>query len=268
MREWRIRLHASRERSAPDRATPRCLPTKYCAIQFGCDRIAPLYQLTKPGELPSSKIACALETHECCIVRAAFPPRTFRALELLAGPVHASFLLQKPTEFVAQAKEVASILRSVVKHIRGKRAHAPVGTLVFFVELQAKKLLEECSQAKSANTKQLRCDPRVEKIGDAPAVILVQQPQVVIGVMQHNLDAAVFQQRTEFFGCTYGERVDNCFALVGRDLEQIDAVDEAMETRAFCIERNRMRSFDERQEVVDGFDGIEIEWCGSGHGIG
>ena len=103
------------------------------------------------------------------------------------------------------------VMGGIIEHVRRERSHAPVGALMLLVQLQPEELLEQCGEPKCADAEQLCCHAGVEEIRDAPAVVLVQEAQVVVRVVQHHFDRAIFQHRSELYRCADGQRVDDGF---------------------------------------------------------
>ena len=129
---------------------------------------------------------------------------------------------------------------------------------MLLVDLQPEVLLEQRRQAKRGQPEQLRRDSGVEDVVDVPAVVLMQQPEVVVGVVEDDLDPGVLEQRTKLHGRADRQRIDDRTASVRRQLEQVDAVDEPVKARPFGVERNRFRAGDGRQKDVHIIGGVEI----------
>src|SRR5579864_4397620 len=121
---------------------------------------------------------------------------------------------------------------------------------MLFVETHVKVALEKRSQAEGTNSQQLGGYSRIENVGDAPAVVLVQQPQVVIGIVKYHLDGAIFQEHAKFMERAGGEWVDDGAARGCRDLEQIDPIDEAVEACSLRVEREARHASDLVQKSV------------------
>jgi hypothetical protein len=51
---------------------------------------------------------------------------------------------------------------------------------------------------------------------------------------------------------------------VRRQLQQVDAIDEAMKARALGVERDRTGIGDVGEKAIDGLDGVELERSGCG----
>ena len=163
---------------------------------------------------------------------------------------------------VTQSEQMACVLRGVVEHVGRERSHAPVGALMFLVELEPEILLEQRRQSERLDAKQLRRHSRVEQMRDTPPVILMQQTQIVVGIVQHHLDIAIFEQCAEFLGRTDRQWIDHRFVVFGGKLQQVDSIDEAMEARTFCIERERAHAGESGQKAINGVSRVEIEWRG------
>ena len=74
---------------------------------------------------------------------------------------------------------------------RGRQgSHRPVGALVLLVEVDVEERLQERGEAEGLDAEELRGDARVEDVGHPPAVVLVQQPEVVVRVVEDHLDVA------------------------------------------------------------------------------
>jgi hypothetical protein len=140
---------------------------------------------------------------------------------------------------------------------------------MLLVELHAKVPLEERREPEGLESQQLRRDARVEDVRDAPAIILVEQSQVVVSVVKHDLDRGVLEQLAEDRRLADRQRVDDRVAGACRQLQQIDAVDEPVEACSFGVER-QLAGLSDRLEVPRYRLGrIEVHCsaaiCGSGH---
>jgi hypothetical protein len=60
----------------------------------------------------------------------------------------------------------------------------------------------------------------------------VQQSQVVIGVVQDHFDRAILEQRPQSPGHADRQGIDHGFVVFSRQLQQVHAIDEAMEAGA------------------------------------
>src|SRR5881396_2512655 len=129
------------------------------------------------------------------------------------------------------------VLCGVFEHAWSERSHRPVGALMLFVELHTKEMFEQRCESERADAKQLRGDPRIEDVAHVPGVILLQEAQIVIRVVEHDLDGGRLKEMPELRGRADRQRIDDRRALARRELEQIDSVDEAMEARTFGVER-------------------------------
>src|SRR5207249_4111326 len=94
-----------------------------------------------------------------------------------------------------------------------------------------------------------------------PGVILLQEAQIVIRVVEHDLDGGSLEEMPELRGRADRQRIDDRRALARRELEQIDSVDEAMEARTFGVERDDLRVADRRKKCLDRGRRVEIKRC-------
>ena len=169
------------------------------------------------------------------------------------------------TQPIAETEQVARILRRVVKHIGRERPHAPIGTLMLLVEFETEKLFKQRRETERANTEQLRRDTRVKQMGHPPPIILVQQTQIVVRVVQNHFDVAILEERAEFVGRADRQRIDDRVVRVSRQLQQVDPIDEAMETRPLGIECNGACPREFLEESVHGLGRIQVVECGCVH---
>jgi hypothetical protein len=109
---------------------------------------------------------------------------------------------------------------------------------MLLVELYTEEALEQRGEAERANTEELRGDARVEDVGDLPAVVLMEEPQVVVSVVEDDFDRARFEKAPEALRDTDRERIEDRTRFTRRELEQVDPVDEPVEARPFGIERD------------------------------
>src|SRR4051812_49377275 len=93
----------------------------------------------------------------------------------------------------------------------------------------------------------------------------MQQPQIVVGVVKDDLDGWILEERSESSRFADGQRIDDSRLLARRELEQVNSVDEAVEARAFSVQRENGRVGDRRKERVDGAGRVEVDGrvCGS-----
>ena len=85
------------------------------------------------------------------------------------------------------------VLRGVIQHVACERTHRPVGALMLLFELDAEESLEERGEAEGADAKELRREARVEDVTKLPIIILMQQPQVIVGIVKDDLYVRVLQ---------------------------------------------------------------------------
>ena len=86
----------------------------------------------------------------------------------------------------------------------------------------------------------------------------MQEPQVVVGVVKDDLDARILEQPAELWQRSGGERIDDRALRAGRQLQQVDAIDESVKARPFRIERENLRARDRAEEARGVGGGIEI----------
>src|SRR5262245_5177377 len=96
------------------------------------------------------------------------------------------------------------VLCRVVEHPLRQRSHGPIGALVLLVQLHSKKTLEQRGETERLEPEQLRRDTCVEDVTNVPAVILMEQTEIVIRVVKDDFDVAVLEQRAESGGVTDG----------------------------------------------------------------
>src|SRR5512141_974961 len=121
---------------------------------------------------------------------------------------------------------------------------------MLLVELHFEELLEKRSQPERLDAKQLRSDARVEDVVDVPAVILMKQTQVVVGVMEYDLHVRILKYVTQTLRHPDRKRVDDRAPFARRYLEQIDSIDEPMEARSLSIDRYLTDPRDVGEEVL------------------
>src|SRR5436309_2741053 len=64
----------------------------------------------------------------------------------------------------------------------------------------------------------------------------MQQPQIVVGVVEHDFHIGALKQLAQFRWRSNRQRVDDRAALARRDLEQVDPIEKGMKARALGIE--------------------------------
>ena len=131
------------------------------------------------------------------------PSRRSNSSAAQVGSVQLRELVAKS---VAEIEQVLGVLRRVVEHALRERSHRPVGALMLLVELHAEEPLEQRGQTERANAEQLCGDARVEDVRDSPAVVLMEQPQIVVGVVKDDFDVARLEQAPEPLGNSDRER--------------------------------------------------------------
>jgi hypothetical protein len=109
---------------------------------------------------------------------------------------------------------------------------------MFFVELYCKELLEERCKAERLDAEQLRGNPGVEDVIDVPAVVLMQQAEIVISIVKDDFDLWILENVAERFGHPDRERIYYRASFARGYLEEINSVDEPVEARALGINRD------------------------------
>src|SRR5262249_30168884 len=112
----------------------------------------------------------------------------------------------------------------------------PVRALVLLIELDPEIAFEQRGQPEGLEPEELRGYARVENVDRAPGVILVQQPEIVVGIVEDLLDVGVLEEAAESGRRADRERVDDRAPLASRELQQVNSIDEAVEARALGVE--------------------------------
>ena len=123
------------------------------------------------------------------------PAGSLEQAELLARPLPAAGPLELGLEPVAKLQQMDGVLRRVVEHSLRQRPHGPVGALMLLVELHPEVPLEQRRETEGANAEELRRDARVEDVPGVPAIVLMQQSEVVVGVVKDDLHRRILEQR-------------------------------------------------------------------------
>jgi len=159
----------------------------------------------------------------------------FEAPELLLRPREAAPLLEGLAESVAQRKEVVRVERRVLKHLAGERPARPVRALELLVEMHTDVLVEQRSQPDGGLAQQLRGDPGVEDALRMKAAITIEQSEVVVRVVEDHLDAGIIEDRPESREVAHRQRIDDARLTSGRELDEVDPIDEAVEARGLRV---------------------------------
>ncbi len=121
---------------------------------------------------------------------------------------------------------------------------------MFLVELHAEELLEQRGEPERLDAQKLRGNSRVEDVVDVPPIILMQQPQVVVGVVKHDLHFLILQNVAEGLRHPDRQRVDDRAPFARSDLQEIDSVDEPVKAGSLGIDSNLANARDIREKVV------------------
>jgi hypothetical protein len=130
---------------------------------------------------------------------------------------------------------------------------------VLLVQFHVEELLEQRRQPERLDAEQLRRDPRVEDVVDVPAVVLMQQSQIVVGVVEHNFDPGILENCSEPRRSANRKGIDHRAPLTRRDLQEVDPIDEPVEVRTLGIERYLPHSGDVVQKQLDLLWSIEVQ---------
>jgi hypothetical protein len=129
---------------------------------------------------------------------------------------------------------------------------------VLLVELESERPLEQRRQPEGANPQELRRDARVEQPARVPAIVLVQQAEVVVRVVKDLLDRVALEDAAEGGGLADGERIENRGDLARAHLQQVDSIDEAMEAGAFGVHRDGGALLHRGQKAIGATGGIDV----------
>ena len=169
-----------------------------------------------------------------------------------------SLALQSVVQALPQRQQVHRVLSGVFEHVLRQRTHRPVGALVLLVEPHAEEALEERGQPEGLDAEELGGDPGIEDVGDAPAVVLVEETQIIVGIVEDDLNLPRLEELAESRGRLDLQRIEDRVPAIGRELQQIDAVDVPVEARAFGVEGESADTGNRSQESVSGFGRIDV----------
>src|SRR5687767_6064145 len=121
---------------------------------------------------------------------------------------------------------------------------------MLLVELHLEELIEQRREPEGFYPEKLRGDSRIEDAIDLPAIVLMEQAKVVVGVMKNDLDLRILEYLTEAGRHSDRQRVDDRALVARRDLQEIYPVDEPVKARSFGIDGYLSDSRDIVEEVV------------------
>src|SRR5258707_1025214 len=233
------------------------------AVQLRGDGVTPRDELAQDGQLAPRQIARSLQTQvreSGILVR---PTGALELRELLARPRHAPHACQLRRHPILQLQEVAGVLRGVIQHVCGERPHGPVSALMFLVEPDVEEPLEERGETEGRVPQQLGCDARVEDVRHVPAVVLLEKPEVVIGIVKDDFDVRTGEEIADSRRSTDREWVDDGVTVARGELQQVDAIYKAMKAGPLRVEGELADAGDLARETVDGGGSVEIveRWC-------
>ena len=130
---------------------------------------------------------------------------------------------------------------------------------MLLVELEPERALQQRREPERANAEQLRRDARVEEPARVPAVILMQQPEIVVGVVKHLLDRVALEDSPERSGLSDRQRIEHRGEVARAHLQQIDSIDESMEAGSLRVHGHGGALLHGRQKTVGGRCGINVQ---------
>jgi hypothetical protein len=151
-------------------------------------------------------------------------------------PAQAALLEQLLMQEIPQRRKVPRVRRGVGEHGRRERTERPVGALELFVEPDAEVFFEQRRQANAGLVEKLGRDARVEQPRGAKPEFMAEQPKIVIGIMEYELDARISQQLPEARKPSHGQWIDQPGLRSAGELQQIDPIPMAMEAGRFGID--------------------------------
>jgi hypothetical protein len=87
----------------------------------------------------------------------------------------------------------------------------------------------------------------------------MEQTQIVVGVVQHLLDALILEQLAKAFGAADGQRIDDRRRIASRQLHQVDAIDESVKAGALGIEGYLANVRYRCKEAIELLGGVDPE---------
>src|SRR5205085_2424299 len=203
-------------------------------------RLAPAIQLPQRRQLARWQHLRTLDAEKrvrAAPVRGPGPAQVLETGELLFGPREPLQSREAGAQRLAQRRQVLRVGGGVREHRGGQRPARPVGLLVLLGEPHAHVLFEQRGEPDRWLARELGGDTGVEQPARPEAVVAVQDPQVVVGIVEDLLDLRVIEQPAHGREVGDRERVDDRRQRRARSLDQIDAVARARHRR----ERRRRR---------------------------
>src|SRR6185437_13337730 len=135
-------------------------------------------------------------------------------------------------------------------------------------ELDAEELLEQRGESERADSEQLRGNARVEQTAGVPAVVLEQQAKVVIGVVKDGFRARALQQLAKRARFPDRQRIENGVHGFRAYLEEVDSVDESVETGALGVDGHAVGFADRGEKALGVSRAIDVPCGGPGRARG
>ncbi len=167
------------------------------SVLLGPQGFAPAVQLPQRRELSRRQRLRSFHAQKCirsAAVGRPCPAQLFEVRELLLRPRQSTERREPGAQLLAQRRQVRRIRRRIGEHGRRERATRPVRLLVLLCELHAGILFQQCREADRRLAGQLGGDARVEQPPRSESVVTIENPQVVIRVVEDLLDLRVGQQ--------------------------------------------------------------------------
>ena len=104
---------------------------------------------------------------------------------------------------------MACVVRRIRQHRGREGSLGPIGFLVRFAELHTEVLLEQGGEADGGFSSELSREPRVEHMTRVKAVVAVQDPQIVVRVVEDLFHDGIREQRADFAEVVHGEWIND-----------------------------------------------------------
>lgn len=150
-------------------------------------------------------------------------------------PVQPAHLLEPTGQECPQGQEVFGIGRGICQHGGRQRPVRPVGALPFLGETDTEMALQQRGQTDGGFPEQLSGDPGIEQVLNVKPVVAMEGTQVIIRVVEHRLDLWRGEEGSQGVEWSDEKRIDDRRRPSGRDLDEIDTIDVAVEARGFRI---------------------------------
>src|SRR5205085_1265468 len=175
-------------------------------------RLAPAIQLPQRRQLARWQHLRTLDAEKrvrAAAVRGPGPAQVLETGELLFGPREPLQSREAGAQRLAQRRQVLRVGGGERVDDRRQRRARPVGLLVLLGELHAHVLFEQRGEPDRWLARELGGDTGVEQPARPEAVVAVQDPQVVVGIVEDLLDLRVIEQPAHGREVGDRERVDD-----------------------------------------------------------